>query len=308
MIEELIKAQLSEWDLARGNYEALAGVKVKELQVNNCLYKVQFNPARIISSAAKVDKQSLKQRKCFLCAENRPSQQRGVPAEGHYVILVNPFPIFPRHLTIPEDKHVPQRISSRFGDMLALAYQLKDYVLFYNGPKCGASAPDHAHFQAGNKGFLPLEQDWKQHKAECIVRINGSCMWQLDDAPRATFVIEAASSNLAERLFDAFYDEMPLKADDDEPMMNILAWYDENKWVVCLFPRAKHRPKCYTETGDKNMLISPASVDLGGVFIVPLEKDYEKITAKDIESILQEVCLSPEDMEIVKQKIKTRLL
>jgi len=133
-------------------------------------------------------------------------------------------------------------------------------------------------------------------------------MWQLDDAPRATFVIEAASSNIAERLFDAFYDAMPLKEDDDEPMMNILAWSDENKWVVCLFPRAKHRPNCYTETGDKSMLISPASVDLGGVFITPLEKDFEKITAKDIESILQEVCLSPEDMEIVKQKIKTRLL
>lgn len=308
MIEELIKEQLEEWDLAHENYAALSQVKVKELMVNNCLYKVQFNPARIVSSTAKIDKQSIKQRKCFLCSENRPLQQKGVSVEEHYNILVNPFPIFPKHLTIPDKEHLPQRILSRFGEMLDLAYQLKDFVLFYNGPKCGASAPDHAHFQAGNKGFLPLEQDWKQHKAGSVVELKGGCIWQLNDAPRTTLVIEAKKVETAIILFTTIYDALPLKEGDDEPMINILTWYDQGEWIICLFPRARHRPSCYTDVGDKNILISPASVDLGGTFIVPLEKDFEKITAEDINRILQEVCLSPKDIETVKQKIKARLL
>ena len=308
MIEDLIKEQIDKWDLARNNYAALARVKVKELMVNKCLYKVQFNPARILSSAAKVDVQSIKRHKCFLCAENLPSQQTVLSAVDHYNILVNPFPIFPKHLTIPDKKHLPQRILLHFKDMLDFAYLLKDFVVFYNGPKCGASAPDHAHFQAGNKDFLPLEQDWEQHKAGCVVQIKEGKIWQLDDAPRTTLIIEAKNAEAAMTLFIAIYDALPLKKDDGEPMMNLLTWYDQERWIICVFPRAMHRPSCYTDVGDKNMLISPASIDLSGVFITPLEKDFDKITAGDINCILQEVCLSPKDIEAVKQKIKARLL
>ena len=137
-IHNLLTEQLASWEMARNNYAALSGVQVKELNVNGIPYKVQFNPARIVSSGAKVDAKSIKERKCFLCPANLPAEQRGVPFEGHYNILVNPFPIFPRHLTIPETAHVDQRIALRFGDMLDLAQQLTDYTIFYNGPKCGA--------------------------------------------------------------------------------------------------------------------------------------------------------------------------
>ena len=140
-IHNLLTEQLVSWETARNNYAALSGVQVKELNVNGILYKVQFNPARIVSSGAKVDAKSIKERKCFLCPANLPAEQKGIPFEGHYNILVNPFPIFPRHLTIPETAHVNQRISPRFGDMLDLAQQLTDYTIFYNGPKCGASRP-----------------------------------------------------------------------------------------------------------------------------------------------------------------------
>ena len=143
-INNLLTEQLAPWETARNNYAALSGVQVKELDVNGIPYKVQFNPARIVSSGAKVDAQSIKERKCFLCPANLPPAQKGIPFEGHYNILVNPFPIFPRHLTIPEVAHVNQRIAVRFKDMLALAQALTDYTIFYNGPKCGASAPDHA--------------------------------------------------------------------------------------------------------------------------------------------------------------------
>ena len=288
-IHNLLTEQLASWETARNNYAALSGVQVKELNVNGTLYKVQFNPARIVSSGAKVDAKSIKERKCFLCPANLPAVQKGIPFEGHYNILVNPFPIFPRHLTVPETAHVAQRIAPRFGDMLDLARQLTDYTIFYNGPKCGASAPDHAHFQAGNKGFMPIEQDWRRQVAGKVADYGQATLWWLNDAPRTTLVIESADRKTAIKLFDTVYHSLDIQPGEDEPMMNVLVMYEDNKWIVFVFPRAKHRPACYTAEGDANLLSSPASVDLGGVFITPVEKDFIKITAEDIAQILGEV-------------------
>jgi len=267
-VNQLFQEQLSEWELAKNNYKALEQVKTKTLVVEGHPYKVQFNPARITSSAAKVDPKSIQERKCFLCAENRPQEQKGIPFNGRYTILVNPYPIFPRHLTIPSVEHTPQLIASRFGDMLDLAQQLDDYIIFFNGPKCGASAPDHFHFQAGNKGFLPIEKgkDW-----------NGT--------------IRIESENKEEMLdrFQQIYDSLPLQPEDDEPMLNILTWHENGMWTTCLFLRKKHRPSCFFAEGDANLIITPASVELGGVFITPLEKDFEKITVENIAEILREI-------------------
>ena len=303
-IHNLLTEQLVSWETARNNYAALSGVQVKELNVNGTLYKVQFNPARIVSSGAKVDAKSIKERKCFLCPANLPAVQKGIPFEGHYNILVNPFPIFPRHLTVPETAHVAQRIAPRFGDMLDLARQLTDYTIFYNGPKCGASAPDHAHFQAGNKGFMPIEQDWRRQVAGKVADYGQATLWWLNDAPRTTLVIESADRKTAIKLFDTVYHSLDIQPGEDEPMMNVLVMYEDNKWIVFVFPRAKHRPACYTAEGDANLLSSPASVDLGGVFITPVEKDFIKITAEDIAQILSEVCLSPADFQKVRKRIQ----
>lgn len=306
-IHNLLTEQLVSWETARNNYAALSGVQVKELNVNGILYKVQFNPARIVSSGAKVDAKSIKERKCFLCPANLPAEQKGIPFEGHYNILVNPFPIFPRHLTIPETAHVNQRISPRFGDMLDLAQQLTDYTIFYNGPKCGASAPDHAHFQAGNKGFMPIEQSWRELVAGKVADYGQTTLWHLNDTPRTTLVIESADRKTAIKLFDIVYHSLDIQPGEDEPMMNVLGMYEAGKWIVFIFPRAKHRPACYTAEGDANLLSSPASVDLGGVFITPVEKDFIKITAEDIAQILGEVCLSPTDFQKVRQRIKEQI-
>ena len=269
-INRLFKEQLIEWGLARDNYNALKSVKVKTLDVNGYCYQVQFNPARIISSAAKVDSKSISERKCFLCNANLPAEQRGIPFKEQYTVLVNPYPIFPRHLTIPSVEHIPQQIASRFEDMLDLAQQLDEYVVFYNGAKCGASAPDHFHFQAGNKGFLPIENDrnWKTIRIE--------------------------SENREEMIyrFGQICDSLPIHPDEIEPRLNIITWYEHRQWTTCIFPRTKHRPDCFSAEGDANMLISLASVDMGGVFITPLEKDFIKITAVDIAGILDEVCES----------------
>ena len=279
-INQLTNQQLAAWSLARDNYRALEQVKVKTLDVNGQQYKVQFNPARITSSSAKVDAASISQRKCFLCSANRPAEQKGVPYKEDYTILLNPYPVFPRHLTIVLNEHAPQHIASRYGDMLDLAQLLDDDILFYNGPKCGASAPDHFHFQAGSKGLLPIENDRNRSHA---------------------IIIESNDRQKMIHRFEQIYNSLPLQPGDVEPMMNIITWHENQKskiknqklpnWVTCLFPRKKHRPDCYWAEGENNMLISLAAVDLGGMFIMPLEKDFEKITAKNIADVINEVCL-----------------
>ncbi|MDM8335895.1 DUF4922 domain-containing protein [Mediterranea massiliensis] len=305
-IQKFLTEQLADWETARNNYAALAGVQVRELNVCGVRYKVQFNPARIVSSGAKVDAKSIQERKCFLCPANLPAQQKGIPFGGHYQILVNPFPIFPRHLTIPDLNHTPQRIEGRLEDMMELARQLTDFTIFYNGPRCGASAPDHAHFQAGNRGFMPIEADWKNQIAGRIADYGKATLYYLNDQPRTTLVIQSSDMASANHLFRLICRLLP-EQPEGEPMLNLLAMYDEGVWTLFVFPRAKHRPACYTAEGDARLLSSPASVDLGGVFITPVEADFHKISPAIMEQILSEVCLSASDFAKLRQDIKNHL-
>lgn len=305
-IQKFLTEQLADWETARNNYAALAGVQVRELNVCGVRYKVQFNPARIVSSGAKVDAKSIQERKCFLCPANLPAQQKGIPFGGHYQILVNPFPIFPRHLTIPDLNHTPQRIEGRLEDMMELARQLTDFTIFYNGPRCGASAPDHAHFQAGNRGFMPIEADWKNQIAGRIADYGKATLYYLNDQPRTTLVIQSSDMASANHLFSLICRLLP-EQPEGEPMLNLLAMCDEGVWTLFVFPRAKHRPACYTAEGDARLLSSPASVDLGGVFITPVEADFHKISPAIMEQILSEVCLSASDFAKLRQDIKNHL-
>ena len=303
-VARLLSEQLSEWPLAEANYQALGAVCVKELHVGGIAYKVQYNPARIASSGAKTDTQSIQTRKCFLCASNRPAEQRGIPFKEHYEVLVNPYPIFPKHLTIPDTAHTEQGIEGRIQDMLELAQALPDFTIFYNGPRCGASAPDHMHFQAGSRGFMPIETDWKERKGEKVVQQGNATLWRMDDAPRNTLVIESTCIDDAERLFNAIYQNLPTPPSGEEPMMNLLAMYDEGKWILFILLRRKHRPSCYTTQGNERLLCSPASVDLGGVFILPIAEDFEKITDEMAENIVSEVCLSVEEVAQICKRIQ----
>ncbi|MCH4154722.1 MAG: DUF4922 domain-containing protein [Muribaculaceae bacterium] len=304
-VNGLISRQMNDWSLAGDNYAALAGVKVKRFEVNGREVQVQFNPARIVSSAAKVDDKSLSERRCFLCAANRPVEQEGLAWGDLYTILVNPFPIFPRHLTIPSNDHKPQRIKGRIGDMLGLAADLHDFVIFYNGPKCGASAPDHCHFQAGSKGLMSLpagKVDGRLIKGDERAGIYRLLNWTCQ-----AFIIKATEQDAAADLFNQLYAVLPIHEGEDEPMLNLLCW-TENKsgiteWNIGVFPRVKHRPSCYFAEGDSNILLTPASVDMGGVFITPLAKDFNKIKASDIEAILKEVCYDEDAMNEIENKI-----
>lgn len=303
-IKALFTDQLENWPQAKANYEALKNVKSKDFDFGKYSIRVQFNPARIQSSAAKVDAKSIQERKCFLCPANLPSEQKGIPFGSAYQVLVNPFPIFPEHFTIPTYQHTDQLILDRFGDMLDLAREIDDNTIFYNGPKCGASAPDHAHFQAGVKGFLPIEKDINRISKEIIYSKEGITVYAITEYLRNFFLLQASDKDLAFSFFKQLYTMLDIKDDDKEPMMNIVAWYEQNEWYIAVFPRAKHRPDCFYAEGDDNLLISPASVDLGGVFITPLEKDFLKITEKDIETILKEICIDDTKMQSIIQEIK----
>lgn len=302
--KNLLSEQLREWEQARLNYEALANVESKDFSFDGFVIKVQFNPARIQSSAAKVDAKSIQERKCFLCPANLPEVQKGIPFENTYQILVNPFPIFPQHFTIPTYQHVDQLILYRYEDMLNLAKSLNEYTFFYNGPKCGASAPDHAHFQAGSKGFLSIEKDIRTIDKELIFEAEDLTVYAFKNYLRNGLLVGAEDKNQAVDFFNKLYLLLDIKEGEKEPMMNIISWYEDGKWFSCIFPREKHRPACFFAEGDDNILISPASVDLGGVFITPLEKDFNKITSGDIQLILKEVCISDDNMLSLISKIK----
>lgn len=310
----LFERQLAVWQQAKENYEALSHVAVKNFKLGDVPVKVQFNPARIVSSAAKVDVKSIKERKCFLCGANRPQIQEGIPFHGkrrEYTVLVNPFPIFPRHLTIPDVEHVDQVIGcdgERFEDMLSLAELLDDFLIFYNGPKCGASAPDHMHFQGGNKGFLPLEYDYGILKKRLIHSCCGASVYTVENYLKSVVAIEADNKEAAVNVFKRIYNSLVIKDGEKEPMLNILAWSvgkgEERKYVSIIFMRDKHRPSHYFAEGDANILLSPASVDMGGVFITPLEKDFAKISEKNLVEITDEVEIDDDLFCAIENAIK----
>lgn len=293
-VNDLFISQLDEWDLARDNYKQLENVRTSKVSFGPFFVTVQFNPGRITSSAAKVDTRSIEARPCFLCEKNRPVMQRGLKFEDAWTVLVNPFPIFPRHLTIVSDSHTDQRILPGFATMLSLAAELQDFVIFYNGPQCGASAPDHLHFQAGSKGFLPVEKDFES-KAYCLLISQKESMivWQWKGYLRGMVSFEGSDREDLALCFEEFYSRFLLmQPDRPEPMLNILCYYTGGRWVIHIIPRKLHRPsQFFAEDGEK-IILSPASVDMGGVVITPREEDFNKITASDISDIFGQVCYS----------------
>ncbi|MDE6300396.1 MAG: DUF4922 domain-containing protein [Muribaculaceae bacterium] len=305
-ISDFIASQLAVWPMAAGNFEALKGVKVKEVELPGWTVKVQFNPARIVSSSAKVDAKSLKERKCFLCAANRPEVQEGIDWADRYTVLINPFPIFPRHLTIPDTTHTDQLIEGRIADMMRLAAELEDYTVFYNGPRCGASAPDHMHFQAGNSDFLTLADALENAELKTIATDGDAVLALVDTLPLKVFVIDAPADDAeaGQRLFKRLYDAIPVPEGEKEPMMNLLCYPTPAGVRLVVIPRKRHRPSCYGTEGEGTMLLSPASVDMGGVFITPLEKDFNALDAAKITEILDELCLSAEEINEIARNVK----
>lgn len=303
-VDHLIDEQVINWPMARQNYDGLKEVKVRSLDFGpSAEMRVQFNPGRIKSSAAKVDAKSIRERKCFLCQENLPSVQNRVPFRDDYLILVNPFPIFPRHLTIPHVKHTDQRISGRLSDMMMLARELPGFVIFYNGPQCGASAPDHFHFQAGNKGFMPIEEEFRFHpRKSLLIDRKGVRVFSVENYLRKTLVIEGENMHEIERWFNKVYRFLDaIQTNVEEPMLNIVCSWENGFWRLFIFPRRGHRPRQFFAEGEEKIVLSPASVDFGGVLITPREEDFHKLDENMVEDIFDQVTLHKSDWALVKR-------
>lgn len=300
-VNALIYSQIEEWPQAATGFGALQSVQTRDISVPGIDVRVQFNPARMVSTGAKIDAASVKARKCFLCEANRPEAQRGIAWGGHYTILVNPFPIFPRHLTIPDDSHILQQIKGRIGDMVQLSMDLEGYTIFYNGPKCGASAPDHMHFQAGNSDFLPIWDAIERDSPKAMTKEGCATISLSVGLPLNVFIIEGNNPHDCEVLFDRLYAALPQQEDETEPMMNVLCRAIAGKIQIVVIPRKKHRPSFYG-TDEGYMVLSPASVDLGGVFITPRPEDYANLDSTTIIKVYDELCLSRDEItEITKR-------
>jgi ATP adenylyltransferase/5',5'''-P-1,P-4-tetraphosphate phosphorylase II len=309
MARALLKEQIAEWDLAAKNYKGLEHVIVKRLTYDGFYIDVQFNPERILSSAAKVDAKSIEARPCFLCSENLPKAQKGILFENSYQVLVNPFPIFKEHLTVPKLAHENQLIEGNFYTMLLMARELNDFTVFYNGPRCGASAPDHFHFQAGIKGFLPIETEFKSSGHSSVVfNHQGVSVWGWKNYQRGIISITGNDANALTSVFETLYEMLKnMQPNEVEPMLNILALFENDEWVVHVFPRRLHRPSQYFAEGDQQIVLSPASVDMGGVVITPRKEDFEKITEADVSNIFEQVCMPDEVINSLLKQLEISL-
>lgn len=291
----LFEIQANEWPMLKTGVSTLKTVKVKSFQFDGFKIKAQFNAGRMTSTSAKVDPKSISERKCFLCVENLPDEQRGFLFNHNYIVLCNPFPIFPEHFTIAHREHLPQRIIDTFPDMLDLSKNIsKHYSVIYNGPRCGASAPDHLHFQAGNKFFMPVDDEFHQIKNEYgkeIFEDDNISVFAIDDGLRKFISIESLDKDLIVKTFNKFYRTYSdLMKEEQEPLMNIAGFYEEEfGWRVIIFLRAKHRPAVFFAEDESKMLVSPASIDLGGVCVFPREEDFNRITKEQIADIFKEV-------------------
>lgn len=303
-ISRFFNRQLEVWTDARHRFRDLKHVETRQFSDQ---LKLQWNPARIVSTGAKIDKKTLGERPCFLCDKNRPKEQMSKQIDEKFHLLVNPFPILPVHFTIPARKHQPQLIYKNYGEMHRFISLHSDLMVFYNGPKCGASAPDHLHFQAGTNGILPLQTNWQRLSRNLtdIISLNDEEKISVVlDFIVPAFVIISKSAESDEALFRRLYKAMPQRGDETEPMMNIISWRKGEEFISVVIPREKHRPEAYFAEGDAQFVVSPGALDMSGLIITPREEDFRKLTEEKALSLLQECGVSEEKMNAIIAKLK----
>lgn len=305
--ELFIENQLAKWQTAHTNHEALNQIETRRFELAGNTITVQFNPARAVSTCAKVDKSSIEARKCFLCPKNKPNEQDEIiiSLDEPFSLRINPYPILPGHLTISSLKHQDQVLADKTirqlpGKLISWLeeYFASGYVLFYNGAKCGASAPDHFHFQAVKQSDVPVIQQWER-LMETAVREkeikteNGNTYssFQITSyiCPIQVFICNHSADILPE-MINQYLESLPLHEGESEPRYNLFAWQDKQRgFTMAYFPREEHRPACYTATGGEQLLVSPGALDMAGLLVTPRKEDFDKITESDITQIYKEV-------------------
>lgn len=305
-IKKFFEDQKIEWPLLKSNYESLSNVTYRNVVIDGITITLQNNPNRIISTSADVSTSHINSRPCFLCLNNLPLEQKGLEYGKYYLVLCNPYPIFEEHFTIVHRKHIPQNITNNFDDFLDIAQKLGfRYSVFYNGPKCGASAPDHLHFQAAINGTIPIENNIEQIKNSKNRLITDKVeITFIENFLRYGFLFESKSKGDLNETFRILIRSFKnISTPNEEPMINIISSYSEEMWHVFIFPRKQHRPKQYFENGNKKIIVSPAAIDMGGMIILPRKEDYEKINSNDLIDIYSQVTITKEFFEYLKKKL-----
>ena len=316
-LQRFFSRQLECWDAARIRYRDLQQVQTKELQGDTFTLKAQHNPARIVSTGAQIDPKALAERPCFLCERNRPADQIKKVIDGKFELLVNPYPILPCHFTIASIRHQPQSVEVCYPEMYRLLDSYPDLMVFYNGPKCGASAPDHAHLQAGTSNLVPLQTAWprlSRNLAAVVDRGNGEGIWRVTDYPCPAFLVCSVTKAMGCRLFTELCKALPIAVGETEPMMNIVAWRGlvprpdtgnnrQNAYLMVVLPRRKHRPDCYDARGEAQVVVSPGALDMAGLFILPRQEDFSRITPELAVGILREVAISERQAKAVAGRL-----
>lgn len=303
-LSEFFHYQMATWPETTARYADLARVEVRDFGA----VSAQYNPARMVSTGAKVDKKTLAQRPCFLCKDHRPEIQQEWAFGEDFDVLVNPFPILPTHFTIAARRHRPQTILDTYATLYEMADRFEGTLFFYNGPKCGASAPDHLHFQGGDGSVVPLCRDWRgwRERLREVARLDAdNRLCTIEDYPFPTLVLISNDKALAQTLFRRAYAALPCHPDDTEPMLNVLAWREEDSVVTILLPREKHRPACYTASCEADrMLISPGALDMAGLVITPRKEDFDRLTPSLLVKTVGEVALGQEAFAKVLRRLQ----
>ena len=315
-LKRFFNRQLELWTDARHRYSDLKNVQTREVtdEKSGTLLRLQYNAARIVSTGARLDSISVQRRPCFLCKDNRPAEQMVKPltfantSENRHRgidLLVNPFPILPAHFTIAAATHQPQRVKDIYPEIYRMLDAYPDITVFYNGPRCGASCPDHLHLQAGTSGILPIQQQWARLSRSLkplLAEGEGDDVSLVTDYVCPAFLIRSRSEKTFRLLFSAVCDSLPVPEGDHEPMLNILAWRTQDETLTVVFPRKKHRPDCYGE----GVMVSPGALDMAGLVITPQERDFANLTADAVANILREVSLSPSEIQDACDEIAAR--
>ena len=315
-IHKFVRDQLSRWPLACDNFRALKNVQVREVVTGGLGVKLQFNPARMISSAARLTKEDIAKRRCFLCRENRPSEQIMLKFEGRkgkkYHILVNPYPIFPDHLVIAADRHTDQTIWKRYVDMLDMAKKYTDFTFFYNGPRSGASAPDHHHFQAAPNGLMPLVNDVEDAFSRDaldaqdmvpVASLQDASLYHYQKFTTGVFVLDAETSKSAAKLFYRLLDCADMPEGETEPMFNLFTYCKAGRFRSVIVFRSRHRSHHYFSDGPDHLTMSPGCADMGGMFIVPVAEEFEKLTPELLSEMIAEVSITKDDESMIIDRL-----
>lgn len=305
-LNKFIKDQLSVWQLASSNFRALKTAPSREVDVFGLKCRIQYNPRRVISSTADTSPEAIASRKCFLCADNRPKEQFHLGFEGrkgrNYHIQINPYPIFRGHLVIVRDEHIPQEIWHHFPDMLDFAARYKDYLVFYNGPSSGASAPDHLHFQAIPKHNLPLEDvvdEFLDHPGEPLATVKDASLYKFDGYARGVFALKATTSKSLAKLFYRLLDCTDRGKGEEEPMFNLYAYVKNGEYRTIVVMRSVKRSHHFYSEGADHLTISPGAADIAGLFVAPFREDYDKADTALLEELLSEVCISEDEQNMI---------